>query len=105
MSGVHEDEDSPEEIFVKDVVLDVVGVVLDAEGEQFQDEAEQLHRARVHAELLRLRPAAVLTASALWLLLLLVVAGSGSVAAVRALDSRVAGGDGGRRVGVRYEGR
>ena len=104
MSGVHEDEDSPEEIFVKDVVLDVVGVVLDAEGEQLQDEAEQLHRARVHAELLRLRPAAVLNASALWLLLL-VVAGSGSVAAVRALDSRVAGGDGGRRVGVRYEGR
>ena len=104
MPGVHEDEDSPEEIFVEDVVLDVVGVVLNAEGEQLQDEAEQLHRARVHAELLRLRPAAVLTASALWLLLL-VVAGSGSVAAVRALDSRVAGGDGGRRVGVRYEGR
>ena len=95
MPGVHEDEDSPEEIFVEDVVLDVVGVVLDAEGEQLQDEAEQLHRARVHAQLLlRLRPAAaVLTAAASALLrLLLVVAGSGSVAAVRALRSRVAAG-------------
>ena len=95
MPGVHEDEDSPEEIFVEDVVLDVVGVVLNAEGEQLQDEAEQLHRARVHAQLLlRLRPAAaVLAAAASALLrLLLVVAGSGSVAAVRALRSRVAAG-------------
>ena len=95
MPGVHEDEDSPEEIFVEDVVLDVVGVVLDAEGEQLQDEAEQLHRARVHAQLLlRLRPAAALLASAASALLrlLLVVAGSGSVAAVGALHSRVAAG-------------
>ena len=29
---VHEHEDSSEEIFVEDVVLDVVSVVLDAEG-------------------------------------------------------------------------
>ena len=94
MPGVHEDEDSPEEIFVEDVVLDVVGVVLNAEGEQLQDEAEQLHRARVHAELLLcLRPAAVLASAASALLRrLLVVAGSGSVAAVGALHSRVAAG-------------
>ena len=96
MPGVHEDEDSPEEIFVEDVVLDVVGVVLDAEGEQLQDEAEQLHRARVHAQLLlRLRPAAaalLASAASALLRLLLVVAGSGSVAAVRALRSRVAAG-------------
>ena len=89
MPRVHEHEDSPEEIFVEDVVLDVVGVVLDAEGEQLQDEAEQLHRAGVHAELLRLP--AILTALLLAPHLLLVVARSGSVAAVRALDSRVAG--------------
>ena len=86
--GVHEDEDSPEEIFVKDVVLDVVGVVLDAEGKQLQNEAEQLHRAWVHAELSRLCFSAAATLLAPHLL---VLARSGGVSAVRALGSRVGG--------------
>ena len=28
MCGLHEDEDAPEQVFVQDTVLDVVGVVL-----------------------------------------------------------------------------
>ena len=39
MSGLHEDEDSSEEIFVQNVVLDVVGVMLHAKGEELQDQA------------------------------------------------------------------
>jgi len=39
-------ENSSEEIFVKDVVLDVIGVMLNKEGEQLQDEALQLNGAR-----------------------------------------------------------
>ena len=90
MPRVHEHENSSEEIFVEDVVLDVVGVVLDAEGKQLQNEAEQLHRAWIHAELSRLCFSATVAATLL-APHLLVLARSGSVSAVRALDPRVGG--------------
>lgn len=43
MPRPHEDENAAEEIAVQDVVLNVVSVVLDAEGEQLENEAEQLN--------------------------------------------------------------
>ncbi len=48
MSRLHEDEYTLQEILVQDVVLDVVRVVLDAEGQEVQDETQQLDCARVH---------------------------------------------------------
>ena len=47
--GPHEHQDAPEQIPVEDVVLDVVCVVLDAEREQLEDQAEQLDRRIVLA--------------------------------------------------------
>ena len=77
---------------MEDVVLDVVGVVLDAEGKQLQNEAEQLHRAWIHAELSRLCFSATVAAAALLAPRLLVLARSGSFSALRrALDFRVGG--------------
>ena len=47
MFGFHENENPSEQIFVEDVVLDVIGVMLDEEGEQLQDQALQLNGAGV----------------------------------------------------------
>jgi hypothetical protein len=45
--GFHENENPSKQIFVEDVVLDVIGMVLNKEGEQLQDEALQLNSAGV----------------------------------------------------------
>lgn len=45
--GVHEHQHSSEQVFVHDVGLDVIGVVLHAEGEQLQDQRQQLSRLEV----------------------------------------------------------
>lgn len=47
MFGVHEHQHSPEQVLVHDVGLDVVGVVLHAEGQQLQDQRQQLRRLEV----------------------------------------------------------
>ena len=49
MARLHEYKDSSEKVLMQDVVLDVVCMVLHAERQQLQDQAEQLHRAGVHA--------------------------------------------------------
>lgn len=43
----HEDENSPQQIFADDAVLDVIAVMFDAEREKFQDEAQKLDRVIV----------------------------------------------------------
>lgn len=45
--GVHEHQHSSEQVFVHDVGLDVIGVVLHAEGQQLQDQRQQLSRLEV----------------------------------------------------------
>ena len=45
MFGLHEYEYSSEEVFVKDVVLDVIGVVLHKEGQQLKNETLELYSA------------------------------------------------------------
>lgn len=40
--GVHEHQHSPEQVFVHDVGLDVVGMVLHTEGQKLQDQCKQL---------------------------------------------------------------
>ena len=47
MFGFHENENPSKQIFVEDVVLDVIGVMLDEEGEQLQDQTLQLNGARI----------------------------------------------------------
>ena len=47
MFGLHEYEYSSEEVFVKDVVLDVIGVVLHKEGQQLENETLELYSAVV----------------------------------------------------------
>ena len=47
MLRLHEDENSSEEILMKDIIFDVVCVEFDAEGQQLQDQAEKLHSAWV----------------------------------------------------------
>lgn len=42
MLRVHEHQHSPEQVFVHDVSLDVVGVVFHAKSEQLQDQSQQL---------------------------------------------------------------
>lgn len=39
---VHEHQHSPEQVFIHDVGLDVIGVVLHTEGQQLQDERQEL---------------------------------------------------------------
>lgn len=43
MRRSHEDEDSSQKILAYDTILDVIAVVFDAEGQEFQDEPEQLN--------------------------------------------------------------
>lgn len=40
--GVHEHQDSSEKVFVHDVGLNVIGVVLNTEGQELQDQRQQL---------------------------------------------------------------
>ncbi len=47
MFGLHENEYPSKQVFVQDVVLDVVGVVFDEEREKFEDQTLQLYRAVV----------------------------------------------------------
>lgn len=49
MPGLHEHQDPSEEIFMQDVVLDVVSVVFNAKRQQLQDQAQELDRAGVLA--------------------------------------------------------
>lgn len=45
--GVHESQHSPQQIFVHDVHLDVVCVVLHAEGQQLQNQSQKLSGLKV----------------------------------------------------------
>ena len=47
VAGLDKDEDAAEEVLGEDVVFDVVGVALDAERQQFQDQTQELYRAGV----------------------------------------------------------
>lgn len=47
MFGGSEHEHPPENVFVDDVVLDVVGVMLHTESKQLQNEGQQLWRLKI----------------------------------------------------------
>ena len=52
MSGLDQDQDPSEQVLRQDVIFDVVGVMLDEETQQFQDEAKNLG-IRVELELVQ----------------------------------------------------
>lgn len=41
--GLHKNQNAPEQVFTEDAVFYVVCVMFHAEGQQFQDQAQQLH--------------------------------------------------------------
>lgn len=47
VSGVHERQHPPQQVSGHDVALDVVRVMLHAEGQQLQDQSQQLRRLEV----------------------------------------------------------
>lgn len=49
MSRLHQHKDSPQEIFVQYVILDVVSMMLHTEGKKFKNEAEELYSTGIHS--------------------------------------------------------
>lgn len=42
MAGFHEHQNFPQQVLVEDKVLDVIGMMLDAEGQELEDDTQEL---------------------------------------------------------------